>query len=169
MTFSHLHKQLFKKRGGLLFFFFILSCLFSLIFILLFLNSCNRRSELEGSWVGCEVRRPLIDWTLTIKGNQFSLVREDLNVWYKGFLRLNKNCRLKKIDLEIIDAVAQISCGKTSLGIYEVDGDTLTIIATDPGDHLRPLSFDEPCKSSEFFFTKKNSGFETASKSSRIP
>ena len=80
-----------------------------------------------------------------------------------------KNCRLKKIDLEIIDAVAQISCGKTSLGIYEVDGDTLTIIATDPGDHLRPLSFDEPCKSSEFFFTRKNSGFETASKSSRIP
>jgi len=126
-----------------------------LIFILLFFNSCNRRSELEGSWIGCEVRRPLIDWTLTIKGNQFSLVREDLNVWYKGFLSLNKNCRLKKIDLEVIDTAAQISCGKTSLGIYEVDGDTLTIIATDPGDHLRPLSFDEPCKYSEFFFTKK--------------
>jgi hypothetical protein len=28
------------------------------------------------------------------------------------------------------------------------------IIATDPGDHLRPLSFDEPGKYSEFFFTK---------------
>ena len=142
---------------------------FVLIFLLLFLSSCNRRSELEGSWVGCEVRRPLIDWTLTIKGNQFSLVREDLNVWYKGFLRLNKNCRLKKIDLEVKNTAVQISNGKTSLGIYEVDGDTLTIIATEPGDHLRPFSFDEPGKSSEFFFTKKNSGFETAFKSSRIP
>ena len=142
---------------------------FVLIFLLLFLSSCNRRSELEGSWVGCEVRRPLIDWTLTIKGNQFSLVREDLNVWYKGFLSLNKNCRLKKIDLKVIDTAVPISNGNALLGIYEVDGDTLTIIATDPGDHLRPLSFDEPCKSSEFFFTKKNSGFETASKSSRIP
>ena len=142
---------------------------FVLIFLLLFLNSCNRRSELEGTWVGCEVRKPLIDWTLTIKGDQFSLVREDLNVWYKGFLRLNKNCRLKKIDLEVKNTAVQISNGKTSLGIYEVDGDTLTIIATEPGDHLRPLSFDEPGKSSEFFFTKKNSGFETASKSSRIP
>jgi uncharacterized protein (TIGR03067 family) len=130
-------------------FFFVLICLS------LFLSSCNRRSELEGSWVGCEVRRPLIDWTLTIKGNRFSLVREDLNVWYKGFLRLNKNCRLKKIDLEVINTAVQISNGKTSLGIYEVDGDTLTIIATEPGDHLRPLSFDEPCKSSEFYFTKK--------------
>ena len=142
---------------------------FVLIFLLLFLSSCNRRSELEGSWVGCEVRRPLIDWTLTIKGNQFSLVCEDLNVWYKGFLRLNKNCRLKKIDLEVKNTAVQISNGKTSLGIYEVDGDTLTIIATEPGDHLRPLSFDEPGKSSEFFFTKKNSGFETAFESSRIP
>jgi len=43
----------------------------------------------------------------------------------------------------------------TSLGIYEVDGDTLTIIATEPGDQLRPLSFDEPRKSSEFYFIKK--------------
>jgi len=128
---------------------------FVLISLLLLLNSCNRQSELEGTWVGCEVRKPLIDWTLTIKGNQFSLVREDLNVWYKGFLRLNKNCRLKKIDLEVINTALQRSNGKTSLGIYEVDGDTLTIIATEPGDHLRPLSFDEPCKSSEFYFTKK--------------
>jgi len=121
----------------------------------LILTSCDYLTELEGAWVGCEIRKPLIDWTLTIKGNQFSLVCEDLNLWYKGFLRLNKNCRLKKIDLEVIDTAVQISNGKTSLGIYEVDGDTLTIIATDPGDHLRPLSFDEPGKSSEFFFTKK--------------
>jgi uncharacterized protein (TIGR03067 family) len=124
-------------------------------FLLMFLNACNRRSELEGSWVGCEVRRPLIDWTLTIRGNHFSLVREDLNLWYKGFLRLNKNCRLKKIDLEVMDTAVQTSNGKTSLGIYEVDGDTLTIIATEPGDHLRPLSFDEPGKSTEFYFVKK--------------
>lgn len=131
------------------------SFFFVLIFLSFFLSSCNRRTELEGSWVGCEVRRPLIDWTLTIKGNQFSLARKDLNVWYKGFLRLNKNCRLKKIDLVVIDTALQLSNGKTSLGIYEVDGHTLTIIATEPVDHLRPLSFDEPGKSSEFYFVKK--------------
>ena len=106
---------------------------------------------------------------LAIGSANFSLVREDLNVWYKGFLRLNKNCRLKKIDLKVINTAVPISNGETSLGIYEVDGDTLTIVTTEPGDHLRPLSFDEPGKSSEFFFTKKNSGFETASLSSRIP
>ena len=124
-------------------------------FLLMFLNACNCRSELEGSWIGCEVRSPPIDWTLTIKGNQFSLVREDLNLWYRGLLRLNQNCRLKKIDLEVMDSAVQASNGMTSLGIYEVDGDTLTIIATEPGDHLRPLSFDEPGKSIEFYFVKK--------------
>ena len=133
-----------------------LSFLLVLIFLSLFVSSCNRRTELEGSWVGCEVRRPLIDWTLTIKDNHFSLVREDFNLWYNGFLKLNKNCRLKKIDLEVIDTAEQRSNGKTRLGIYEVDGDTLTIIAGKPGDHLRPLSFDEPGKSNEFCFTKIN-------------
>jgi len=130
-------------------------CVFA--FLLMFLNACNRRSEIEGSWIGCEVRRPLIDWTLTIRGNQFSLACEDLNLWYSGFLRLNKNCRLKKIDLEVMGTAVQASHGKTSLGIYEVDGDMLTIIATEPGDQLRPLSFDEPGKSSAFYFTKKYS------------
>ena len=132
-----------------------LSFFFLLIFLSLLLTSCNRRSELEGSWIGCEVRRPFIDWTLTVTGNQFSLVREDFNLWYNGFLKLNKNSRLKKIDLEVVDTAEQRSNGKTRLGIYEVDGDTLTIIAGKPGDYLRPLSFDEPGKSSEFYFTKK--------------
>ena len=106
--------------------------------------------------MGCDVRRPLIDWTLAIKGNQFSLVREDLKVWYEGFLRLNKNCRLKKIDLEYISTTVQTDNGKMSLGIYEVDGDILILKATEPGDHRRPLSFDEPGKCSEFYFMKKN-------------
>jgi uncharacterized protein (TIGR03067 family) len=131
------------------------SFFFVLIFLSLLLTSCNRRSELEGSWIGCEVRRPFFDWTLTVTGNQFSLVREDFNLWYNGFLKLNKNSRLKKIDLEVLDTAEQRSNGKTRLGIYEVDGDTLTIIAGKPGDYLRPLSFDEPGKSSEFYFTKK--------------
>jgi len=133
-----------------------LSLLFVLFFLSLFLSSCNCRTELEGSWIGCEVRRPLIDWRLTIKGNHFSLVREDFSLWYNGFLKLNKNCRLKKIDLEVVDTAGQRSGGKTRLGIYALDGDTLTIIAGKPGDYLRPLSFDEPGISNQFYFTKIN-------------
>ena len=131
------------------------------IHLLLIFSSCNRRAELEGLWVGCEVRKPLIDWSLTVKGNQFSLVCEDLGVWYKGLLALNKNSRLKKIDLEVTDTAIQTSNGKTSLGIYEVDGDRLTIIVAELGDHLRPLSFDDPGKSIELYFTKKYRNYES--------
>jgi len=130
------------------------SFLLALAFLLMFLSSCNRHSDLEGSWIGCEIHRPILDWTLTIVGNQFGLVREDLNVWYKGYLKLNKNCQLKKIDLEVVDTAEQRSNGKTSLGIYEVYGETLTIIANKPGEPLRPQSFDEPGQSLEFYFTK---------------
>jgi uncharacterized protein (TIGR03067 family) len=128
----------------------------TLAFVFGFLISCNRPSELEGFWIGSEIHRPLPDWTLTIAGNRFSLGCEDLNVWYKGFLKLNKNCRLKKIDLEVVDTAEQRTNGNTSLGIYEVDGETLTIIAGKPGGHLRPLSFEEPGESFEFYFTKSN-------------
>ena len=84
----------------------------SIVFLLaMILGSCNRQSELEGSWIGCEIHRPLLDWTLTIAGNQFSLTREDLGMWYKGFFKLNKNCRLKKIDLEVVDTAEQRSDG----------------------------------------------------------
>jgi uncharacterized protein (TIGR03067 family) len=127
----------------------------SIVFFLsIFLGACNRQSELEGFWVGCEVHRPILDWTLTIAGNHFSLGCEDLNMWYKGYLKLNKNCQLKKIDLKVMDTAEQSSTGKTALGIYEVDGETLTIIAGRPGHHLRPQSFDEPGQSLEFYFTK---------------
>jgi hypothetical protein len=148
-----LELRLYQKGGAMRskgFRFFIV-----LIYNLLFFNSYNRRSELEGTWIGCEVRKPLIDWTLTIKGNQFNLVPEDLNVWYKGVPRLNKNCRFKKIDLEVIDTTVPISKGTASRGINEIDGDTLTTIATEPGDNLRPLSFYESGQYSEFYFTKK--------------
>jgi uncharacterized protein (TIGR03067 family) len=122
-------------------------------FLLMFSNACNRRSELEGSWVGCEVRRPPIDWTLTVEDTHFSLVREDSGLWYMGLIRLNLNCRLKKIDMLIDDTSIPALRGKTVLGIFEIDGDSLTIASSQPGEHSRPRSFGEP-GTTEFIFAK---------------
>jgi hypothetical protein len=60
------------------------------------LGGCNHRTGLEGTWVGCDIQKPLVDWTLTIVDNQFYLVREDLSMWYMGKFNLNNNCLLKK-------------------------------------------------------------------------
>ena len=122
-------------------------------FLLMFLNSCNRRSELEGSWVGCEVRGAHIDWTLTVEDTHFRLVREDSGLWYMGLIRLNLNCRLNKIDMVIDDTSIPALRGKTVLGIFEIDGDSLTIASSQPGGHSRPQSFGEP-GTTEFIFAK---------------
>lgn len=113
-------------------------CFCATIFI-----SCNRHTELEGPWIGCEIRKPLLDWILTVQDNHFSLIREDFDMWFKGRFRLNSNCVLKKIDLQINDTHVRSQTGKTILGIYEIDSDTLTIVLDLPGKQERPLSLDE--------------------------
>jgi uncharacterized protein (TIGR03067 family) len=116
----------------------LILCMFSML-----VGACNNQTELEGTWIGCDVSKPLIDWTLTVQDNQFHLVREDLSKWYIGKFKLNNNCILKKIDLKIIDSHIQAQNGKVLRGIYEIDVETLTIVTGDPGNHLRPCSFEE--------------------------
>jgi uncharacterized protein (TIGR03067 family) len=125
-----------------------------LCFCLAILGSCIRQNRLEGVWIGCETRKPLIDWILNIRGDQFYLFREDLDRWYKGRIKLNNNCVLKKIDLQIHDTHARLQNEKTILGIYEISSDTLTVVVALPGKPVRPLSLDEPRGAMVFNFVR---------------
>lgn len=118
------------------------------------ISGCSNHSGLEGRWVGYDVRKPLIDWTLTIHGNRFYLVREDLSMWYVGQFKLNNNCLLKKIDLQFSSTHIKAHQETTLLGIYEIDEDALTFIAAAPGQKLRPLSFDDPEEAVIFSFVR---------------
>lgn len=118
------------------------------------LGACNSHTGLEGRWIGCEIRKPLIDWTLTIHGNRFYLVREDLTMWYIGQFSLNNNCLLKKIDMEFSHSHINAHKERTLLGIYEVEEDILTFITAAPGESSRPLSFDEPQEAVIFSFVR---------------
>jgi uncharacterized protein (TIGR03067 family) len=124
-------------------------CFCATIFI-----SCSRQTELEGPWIGCEIRKPLLDWTFTVQDNHFFLIREDFDMWFEGLFRLNSNCVLKKIDLQIIDTHARPQKGKMILGIYEIDSDTLTIVLDLPGKQERPRSLDEPRGAVVFNFVR---------------
>lgn len=120
----------------------------------LLFSACGKCPELEGTWFGYADGKSPADWTLTIKGDQYDLIREDSNIWYRGQIKLNSNCLLKKIDFEITDASNQTYNGKTTLGIYKIEEDTLTIVAGNPGEQLRPLSFDEIEKTVVYIFVK---------------
>jgi uncharacterized protein (TIGR03067 family) len=127
----------------------IVICFYATIFI-----SCNRQTELEGPWIGCEIRNPILDWALTVQDDHFSLIREDSDIWFEGRFRLNSNCVLKKIDLQINDTHTRSQKGKTILGIYEIGSDTLTIVLDLSGKQERPLSLDEPCGAVVFNFVR---------------
>ena len=58
-------------------------------------------------------------------------------------IKLNNNCVFKKIDFNITNTSMQPYTGKTSLGIYKIEEGILTIVAGEPGRHMRPLSFRE--------------------------
>jgi uncharacterized protein (TIGR03067 family) len=132
------------------------SCrLFFLLFMLnMLLVACSTPAELEGTWIGYEMGDPHRDWTLSIQRNQFTLVREDSGMWYTGHLELNNNCVLNKMDLEISDMPFQMYIGKTWLGIYQVEEDVLTLVAGEPGDDVRPWSFNETRDTVAFVFEK---------------
>ena len=130
--------------------------LIAIVFCLgaILLSACHHPTGLEGTWVGCDVRNPFIDWSLTVLDNQFYLVREDQSMWYVGKFNLNNNCLLKKIDLKFSNTHIEINNGKTLLGIYEIDGNTLTLITSRPGNRHRPVSFDENGKTIVFNFVR---------------
>jgi uncharacterized protein (TIGR03067 family) len=132
----------------------IIKLLLFLCMVGVLLGACSSRTGLEGRWVGCDVRKPLVDWTLTIQGNRFYLVREDLTMWYMGHFSLNNNCLLKKIDLQFSQTHIKAHNERTLLGIYDVDEDTLTFITAAPGKNSRPLSFDEPQEAVVFSFVR---------------
>lgn len=127
----------------------LIICFWATIF-----SSCIRQTELEGRWTGCEIRKPLIDWSLNIQGEQFHLIREDIFIWYKGRFKLNKNCALRKIDFQIDDTNARSQNGNTMLGIYEIDNDILTVVVGIDCNSPRPDSFDESRHAAVFNFVK---------------
>ena len=119
-----------------------------------YLSGCDCQTALEGKWVGCDIRKPLVDCTLSIQGKNFVLMREDSNRWYEGQFKLNNNCVFKKIDFEINNTHSSTLNGKTLLGIYKIDRDTLTLVTSEPGKQARPLSFDESPEAVVFSFVK---------------
>jgi uncharacterized protein (TIGR03067 family) len=131
------------------------------VFLLLFmltmmLVACSTPAELEGTWIGYQAGGPHRDWTLTIERNQFELVCEDANMWYRGNLELNNNCDRNKMDLIISATAAQTYIGTTSFGIYEIEADTLVLVAAEPGNSERPFSFEQTQETIAFVFERYN-------------
>jgi uncharacterized protein (TIGR03067 family) len=119
------------------------------------LSACSHFYELQGTWIGYEAHRPSIDWKMVVQGEHFELICSDPKIWHQGLVKLNNNCRRKKIDFKICRTSERSCSGKTLRGIYEIENDLLTIVASEGGAQFRPESLEEFERSALHLFLRR--------------
>jgi len=98
-------------------------------------------ADLEGKWVGSEVNGRAGEWIFVISENQLAGTGPN-EEWYKGTLSLDSKTTPKQANFVIADCFEQDFVGKTALGIYKLEANTLTLAASRPGATTRPASFE---------------------------
>jgi len=98
-------------------------------------------AELQGKWVGYEVDGRAGDWTFVISENRVDVNGPD-EEWYKGTLSLDNQTTPMQANLVITDCSEPDGVGKTALGIYKLEANTLKLAASVPGETTRPGSFE---------------------------
>ncbi len=103
------------------------------------------KEKLEGTWkaVSVEAGGKLQDegeeHRLIFSGDEFSIKKGE-ETTIKGKSMIDPSKKPKEIDMEFIEAKRDNLRGKTALGIYELDGDTLKWCWNKPGGK-RPREF----------------------------
>lgn len=108
----------------------------------------------EGKWVGSDEGES-VGWELTFSGNHISITSPSPDVWYKGTFKLNTNADPKTIDMVIEESSPPKYTKKTSLAIYKIEGNTLTLASNEPGVSERPTSFKPTAETVVLILTKQ--------------
>jgi uncharacterized protein (TIGR03067 family) len=94
------------------------------------------------------------DHRLILSGGEFTIKSGD-QVLYKGKYKLDPAKKPKAIDMEITESAKENHDGKTGLGIYALEGDTLKWCVNEPGEAERPKEFAAPPGTKLMFVTFK--------------
>jgi uncharacterized protein (TIGR03067 family) len=109
------------------------------------------KTDLEGKWESTVQGQEM---TFTFSGDNFSITSPIPNYHYKGTFKLQTNVDPKKIDLQIAESGIPAYAGKTSLGIYKIEGDILTLAFHEPGGTTYPSSFESVSGAAVFVLKK---------------
>ena len=99
----------------------------------------NCEAEIIGTWIGDEDNGQADSWGFFFSCDHLDVVGPQ--EWCRGTFLLNKATTPYQADFFITASHDEVNIGKTSLGIYQVEGDTLTIAFNEPGVTERPSSF----------------------------
>ena len=138
--------------------------LISIVFLLFLINNCSNDSVLSASngdnnsligiWNGVEVNNDSLVAIMEFTSNEFNytsfLADGSLFESLVAEYTINSDGNDGQIDINIdssfvnLDDIADNSySGSTSLGIFEINSDTLTFAGTEPGLGVRPTSFNQ--------------------------
>ena len=106
-------------------------CLISLILVV-FTNIVIADTELDGSWSGTSPQVPGYTWECDISGDSIYFIDPVGDFW--GTIKIDESKNPKHIDITITHNSANVYYnGKTSHGIFEINGDTGRIAAYEVG------------------------------------
>lgn len=117
------------------------------------------KDALQGTWKVVRVEeggqsKEDEDIRMTFSGDEFSIKRGG-QIAFKGKFKIDPSKKPKTIDLEITEDIKDEFKGKTGLGIYALEGDTLKLCASHPGETERPEEFSAPTGAERLFLTCK--------------
>jgi uncharacterized protein (TIGR03067 family) len=136
-------------------------CLVALLVVVATLVSgCSALSRsdsasLQGTWAGSLKYQPSVEVTLAVAGAQATFEAPTSQEWYAGAITLDQKAKPKELDFSIEDCSSPDLAGLVVRAIYEIDGDTLTMAAGEPGDDWRPTSFEEEYDPRVFILTRQ--------------
>jgi uncharacterized protein (TIGR03067 family) len=118
------------------------------------------KENLRGTWKAVtaeqrgESKNDEEDHRLSFDGDKFSIKRGDQTM-IQGTFKLDPSKKLKEIDMNITEDETGKHTGKTALGIYALEGDTLKWCVAEPGTSERPKEFSAPADTKLMFITLK--------------
>ena len=101
-----------------------------------------------------ESKNDVEDHRLILSGGEFAIKKGD-QILYKGKFKIDPSKKPKAIDMEITESAEEDHDGKTALGIYALEGDTLKWCVNEPGETERPKEFSAPPGTRLMFVTFK--------------
>ena len=116
--------------------------------------------KLQGTWKPVSVeqrgesKEDEEDHRLVFDGNKFRIKRGD-ETMIQGTFKLDPSKKPKAIDMMITEDENGEHKGKTALGIFALDGDTLKWCVAEPGTTERPKDFSAPADTNLMFITLK--------------
>jgi len=101
------------------------------------MQKAKEGSELDGTWVGTTEGEYWGQWTFVIADGKVKVTGPE-SIFYEGTVTLNTKTSPKQADFKISSCSQPEYVGTTSLGIYKLEGNKLTLVTSEPGSMYRP-------------------------------